>query len=737
MKTKARTVSLDSLEIDLQQYWLILKRRWFPAISVFSFVLIASMLFASLQKPIYRAQGKLLLKVDRVASLTGVGTDLGQFSPLTLQSSPMKTESEVLLSTPLIEKVIAQLQLKDKNGNLLKAEDLQGRLAVKQISGTDVLELSFDEKNPQTAAAVVNKLMQVYINNNILTSRKQAAAARKVITEQLPKSETTMQQANVELRNFKERNGITNLDEESKALVANASELEKEITKAQTQLDDVNSRLASLRNKVGLSSDAAIALSSLSQSLSVQQALKEYQDIQSQLAGARALYQEQSPPVITLKEKETALRAILQERTNEILGRFNLSNRNLQIGTIEQQLIQKFIDTEVERLGLASQVKRLSNTRELYQKRSRLIPRLEQGERELQQRLQAAQSSYENLLKKLQEVEVVEQQNTGNASIVEMASSPDSPVQKQKMLTQVLGGLLAILAALITIMVLEMSDRSVKSVKEARQLFNHPWLGSIPQFGKSTLPNRKNADWSTPTLPVRDYPRSSVSSAYRLLQANLKFLDVEKELKTLVVTSSVPKEGKSTISANLAATMAQLGRRVLLIDTDLHHPQQHHIWNLTNVVGLSNVIVKQINFAAAVNKVMDNLDVLTSGVIPPNPLAILDSKPMQVLVASAAQQYDFVILDGSPLIVEAEALTLGKMTDGILLVVRPGVLDSTSANTAKELLHQSAQTILGIVVNCVASETEYNRFAYYKQDRAEVINPATSPGLSNGTTSIH
>ncbi|OYD90250.1 lipopolysaccharide biosynthesis protein [Nostoc sp. 'Peltigera membranacea cyanobiont' 210A] len=731
MKTKARAVSLDSLEIDLQQYWLILKRRWFPTISVFSFVLMLSMLFASLQKPVYRAQGKLLLKVDRIASLTGVGTGLEEFSPLTLQSSPMKTESEVLLSTPLLEQVITQLQLKEQNGNLLKPEALQGRLEVKQIPGADVLQLSFNESNPQTAAAVVNQLMQAYINNNILTSRKQAAAARRVIAEQLPRSENTVQRANRELRNFKERNGITNLEEESKALVASAAQLENEITKAQTQLADANSRLASLQDKVGLSSDAAIAVSSLSQSLGVQQALKEFQEVQSQLAVARSVYQEQSPIIVNLKEKEAALQAILQGRTSEILGRSNVSNRKLQIGTIEQELIQKFVNTEVERLGLTSQVKVLSNTRELYQRRSRLLPKLEQGQRDLQQRLDAAQSSYETLLKKFQEVQVVEQQNMGNASIVEMASVPESPEAKKKTLTQLLGGLLATLAALITMMVLEISDRSVKSIKEARQLFNHPWLGSIPHFGKYTIPHSKNACWSTPTLPVRDFPRSPVSSAYRLLQANLKFLDVEKELKTLVVTSSVPKEGKSTISANLAATIAQLGRRVLLIDTDLHHPQQHHIWNLTNAVGLTNVIVKQINFADAVNKVMENLDVLTSGVIPPNPLAILDSKPMKALVASAAQQYDFVILDGSPLIVEAEALTLGKMTDGILLVVRPGVLDFGSANTAKELLQQSAQTILGIVVNCAASETEYNRFTYYKQDEPDLLNSATSPGLNH------
>jgi capsular exopolysaccharide synthesis family protein len=197
-----------------------------------------------------------------------------------------------------------------------------------------------------------------------------------------------------------------------------------------------------------------------------------------------------------------------------------------------------------------------------------------------------------------------------------------------------------------------------------------------------------------------------------MLQANLKFLSSDKPLQLIVVTSSVPKEGKSQVSANLATAIAQLGRRVLLVDADLRHPLQHHIWELTNAGGLSDVLVGQADFNAVVARVIDNLDVLCSGVIPPNPLALLDSKRMATLIEYFSEHYDFVILDAPPLVLAADALTLGKMTDGVLLVARPGVVDSNSASAAKESLERSAQKVLGLVVNGVIVENESDSYFY-------------------------
>jgi polysaccharide biosynthesis transport protein len=731
MKSEIRAVSLDALEIDPQQYWLVLKRRWLPTLSVFISIVLLALFFSSIQKPSYRAQGKLRLKVDRVASLTGVGTELGQFSPLTLQSSPLKTEAEVLTSASLLEKVIAQMHLRDNTGKPLSPEAVRNRLEVKPIAGADVLQVGFEDQNPAVTATFVNQLLNEYISQNVAMSRKQAVVAREVLANQLPKTESLLRNADLALRRYREQNTITNLQEESKVLVARRSELETQITQANAELADTSSRLASLQRSVGFSSTEAIEFSSLSQSQGVQQALKDFAEVQSQLAIERSRFEDRYPTVANLKRKEDALRTVLNQRINEMLGRSRvISLSNLQLGETRQGLIQKLVDTEVARLGLASRLSLLQNTRQIYDQRAMILPKLEQGERELQRQLGAAQATYEMLLKRFQELQLVEQQNNGSADIIEFAATPSDPVLRKKILTLALGCMAALVTALATLIILEMIDRSVKTLKEARQLFKYPWMGSIPHSGKRAFLSNQTLDRPTPELPVRDLPRSPVSAAYRLLQANLKFSNVDKEVKTIAVTSSVPKEGKSTISANLAATIAQLGRRVLLIDADLHRPQQHHIWNLTNAVGLSNVIVRQVEFSDAINTVMVNLDVLTTGVIPPNPLAFLDSNPMQAIIEFARKNYDFVILDAPPLNFEAEALTLGKISDGVLMVVRPGVLDYPSAKLAKELLQQSAQDVLGMVINCAVNESEFNRFDYYDNSRFVADNKLPSQDTS-------
>ncbi|WP_229414732.1 MULTISPECIES: CpsD/CapB family tyrosine-protein kinase [Moorena] len=203
----------------------------------------------------------------------------------------------------------------------------------------------------------------------------------------------------------------------------------------------------------------------------------------------------------------------------------------------------------------------------------------------------------------------------------------------------------------------------------------------IPHFSKTQLlnPSQEVLDPFTPQVIVRNTPRSPISESYRMLQANLKFLSSDKALKAVTVTSSLPQEGKSTVSANLAAVIAQRGSKVLLIDADLHKPVQHRIWDLSNEVGLSNMLVNQVNLGDAIKPVIETLDVLTSGVVPPNPAVLLDSQRMASLINHVASRYDFVIIDTPSLNVAADAPILGKMTDGVLLVSRPGVVDSGSA----------------------------------------------------------
>jgi capsular exopolysaccharide synthesis family protein len=428
---------------------------------------------------------------------------------------------------------------------------------------------------------------------------------------------------------------------------------------------------------------------------------------------------ETAPPIVTLKRKEAELSALLQERVEQVLGsQQNVSVKNLQIGELQQQLTANFVQSEVQRSGLARQLDNLYKTQAAYKNRSNILPKLEQTQRELERRVQASQTTYETLLNKLQEARVAENQTVGNARIISTAvlpKKPSGPSKKKYLAAGILGGTLLGLA---TAFLLDLIDKSVKTVKEARELFGYTLLGVIPSFGQSRKTRRPVGDVEgiVSRIVARDIPRSPIAQAYQMLQANLRFLSSDKPLKAIVVTSSVPKEGKSDVSANLAAAMAQVGRRVLLVDADMRHPSQHHLWELTNSVGLSNILVGEAEFNTAVKNVMPGLDILTSGVIPPNPVALLDSKRMASLMETFSKSYDFVIVDTPPLAGIADAPILGKMADGILLVVRPTVVDATSAKAAKEFIARSGQNVLGLVANGVIIKNELDSYFYYTQE---------------------
>jgi succinoglycan biosynthesis transport protein ExoP len=560
--------------------------------------------------------------------------------------------------------------------------------------------------------------MEVYIENDILSNRAKATAARVFIDKQLPNVEATVRQADAALRKFKEENGVVALPEEATSAVEVMADLDKQIAQAQAQLADADAKSTALRNQVGLNSEAAVAVSSLSQSPAVQEVLTELQKVQGQLAVERTRFLDTSPTIASLQRREAALKALLQGRVDQVLGSQQAPIDNLQIGTLRQQLTADLVQSEVERSGLASQLTVLYQAQSAYKKRSNVMPRLEQNLRELERRVGASQSTYETLLNKLQEAQVTENQNVGNARVISTAQVPKKagPSKKKYLL---LGGIGGILLGIVTAFLLDMTDRSVKTLKEARELFGSPLLGVIPAFGKSgkTRPPVGDLEPIVPRIVARDMPRSPIGQAYQMLQANLKFLSSDKQLKAIVVTSSVPKEGKSEVSANLAAVMAQVGRRVLLVDADMRHPSQHHLWELTNSVGLSNVIVGEAEFKTAVREVMPRLDVLTAGVIPPNPVALLDSKRMASLIETFLKSYDCVLIDTPPLAGIADAPILGKMVDGILLVVRPGVVDSASAKAAKDFITRSGQNVLGLVANGVIIKNEPDSYFYYTKEQ--------------------
>jgi protein-tyrosine kinase len=207
-------------------------------------------------------------------------------------------------------------------------------------------------------------------------------------------------------------------------------------------------------------------------------------------------------------------------------------------------------------------------------------------------------------------------------------------------------------------------------------------------------------------------PRAAISEQYRTIRTNIQFSSVDESIRTILVTSSGPEEGKSTTVANLAVVFAQQGKKVLLIDADLRKPTVHYTFQLDNTIGLTNVLTKQTQLdKAAVATLVENLSVLSSGPIPPNPAELLGSKAMEDMLVAALEQFDIVIFDTPPVLAVTDAQILANRCDGTILVVGSGKTQIEPAMKSKELLLSSKGKLLGVVLN--RKNAKDSQYYYY------------------------
>jgi polysaccharide biosynthesis transport protein len=714
-------------EIRFDKYWLTLKRHRLPAGLIFLLALAGAGFVATLEQPSYQAEGKLLFrKRDRTAALLTEGDKGSQLEALNNQNTPIDTEAEVLQSLPLVQKVITQLKLKGPTGTPLAPEVLLKGLTVKGVKGTDILLVSYKSNNAKEAAAVVNQLIQTYIANNVQLNRAEATAARQFIRKQLPDITGRLEQSEINLRNFEEANQVVSLPDEAKSSVETVAELSKSIATAKSAFDNANAQTAALRGQVQRSEAAALALNNLNQSTGVQQALGQIQQVEAELANQQALYRSGHPNVKILERRQQTMNNLLRQRVREVLGSDQaVSRQDLQVGLSEQKLIEQFIGSEVTRRGLAGQMQALVQARTAYESRGNRLPRLRQQREALERQVVTLRNNYNALSQRLQEVELAENQDLGIAQVVAQATVPELPLASKQKLILMGGSVVGALLYILMAFALDLRDHSIKTAKEVREVFPFPSLGLIPLLRHKQMGRKTNQDSGVPLLPVIEYPNSLTSAAYRMLQSNLKFLNPDRRIKSITITSAIAKEGKSTVAANIAATLAQMGHRVLLLDVDFYRPVQHRIWELPNNVGLSNVIMSQVKLKTVINRVQPNLDVIPSGTLPPRPLALVDSKRMTALMSAFEEQYDYIICDTPPLVVASDVVAFSKKTDGILLVVRPGVIDANSAEEAKRIMVQSSLELLGVVTNGVAIENEPD--TYLKRAREYYDNIPLSP----------
>ncbi|WP_270577707.1 CpsD/CapB family tyrosine-protein kinase [Caldibacillus thermoamylovorans] len=230
------------------------------------------------------------------------------------------------------------------------------------------------------------------------------------------------------------------------------------------------------------------------------------------------------------------------------------------------------------------------------------------------------------------------------------------------------------------------------------------------------MARNKTTSRSKRHLIAKKDPKSPITEQYRTIRTNIQYASVDQAIRSIVVTSTGPMEGKSTTTANLAVVFAQQGKKTLLIDADLRKPTAHYTFQLPNTVGLTSVLTKQAELMDAVHMTdVENLFVLTSGPIPPNPAELLASVSMEYLLKEAYNLYDFILFDTPPVLTVTDAQVLANLADGSILVTSSGTTDRDGAIKAKEILTSAQAKLLGAVLNNKKADKDTHYYYYYAE----------------------
>jgi len=309
-----------------------------------------------------------------------------------------------------------------------------------------------------------------------------------------------------------------------------------------------------------------------------------------------------------------------------------------------------------------------------------------------------------NALIKVSPATIIRVIKAGSAEVIDTAKPPRTPSEPVVWKYGAIGAAVGLLLSLIMIFLRDFFDNTFKTEDEVRNILDLPVITSLPEIQKG------GATVVTGETPF-DY-----REAFKVLRTKIQFSAIDNKMKKIAVTSSGPFEGKTTVSINLALTMAETGKKVLLIDCDLRKPKVHKTLGFDAEPGLSNILTQQIELKNVINKVpnFDSLDVVSCGVIPPNPAELLGSNQIEIFVNSVEDQYDYIIFDTPPVGLVADTAVMSKYLDGVVWVVSFGKTVKETARFAKDTLDSVSANIIGVVFNCVRADSYGNR-GYYRK----------------------
>lgn len=707
-------------ELNVLDYWLIIRKRKYTIVLTTILVLLFTISLTRILAPVpvYEAQARV--KFDRATTVQSLLLEAIAASPTT----DLPTQAEVIRSFPVLEQVARRMNLvpEDVKEDMRYSEaylnvvySLQQRLKTMQEGSTNIIRIVVSTDSPEVAQQIANFSAESYRQYNIDTRNRQMRDTRQFIEEQLAGLEVKVRNADQALRDFKEHEGQVFLDAEAKRALDDYTGLEVEFNK-----------------QIRLREEAMKGLEFLKSGRAPR---KGQQD---------RIFTEDSTQIIFIMNQR--LYQLLEERDNLTI---NYTPAHRLVKEIDEKIANQKAEMarelEAKVKSLNERLATLKGQIDKYRGQYLSFPSKAIDLARLEREAKVNNDLFSTL--KLRQQEVLVKSAEGRieeVTVIEPAVLPTVPINKPNVqLNMIVGSLMGLFLGIVLAFMRESFDTSIGTIEGVEDFLKLPVLGVIPRFDEKEVLEVAAKELPAGTTPetldlfsklVTLYdPKSVLAEAFRSLRTNVLFAGMDRNVKTLLFTSAGLGEGKSTVVINLAIALAQDGKRVLLVDSDLRKPIIAARLGLPREPGLSEVLVGGTPWREAVRSVtdlmlgslgvdcvmntpgLDNLNVLASGAIPPNPAEFLNSKRLKDLILEMREEYDFVLFDTPPILPISDAVTVGSRVDGAVLVYQVGRVGRNALKRAKFLLEHAQAVVLGTVLTNVRPEVT-PEYAYYRYE---------------------
>ena len=707
-------------KIDILAYWRVVwKRRWLVLMFA-AVVLAAAAVKTFTSTPIYTAKGTLLIEKE-----PNILTFEEILQIETLQADYYQTQFKLLKNYALAERTVEKLGLpekaarkanagpKKKNGKPVDpkdpgltrrlAESLMAAISVTPVRLTRLVEVGYRDPDPEMAAQTVNALFEAFIDLNVEAKYAATAQASEFLTDQIRTYRSEIETSEQRLQSYGAAKNIIALSDKETTTIEKLGELNRALTAATIE----RIQKETYYNEIKIASADYIP-ETMTNPL-IQRLRESYVGLSRDYQKKSGTYGSEYPEMQRLKsELETTRRALESETKNLINGAYSDFRAALKK---EQSLIKVFNDQkeEAERLN--------SNAISYYS---------------LKNDIDSKKNLLDMLMKRESETGVsarLRGLRTSNIRIADKARVPISPSSPNKKRNLLLALFLGLFGGVGIAYLLEYFDNSVKTSEDVERSAGLPTLGIIPEFSlngykkgygygygygqggkkkkKKEEPAAAGGEERKAEKPITRIelithlaPMSNFSESYRSIRTAFLLSSAGPSRKTMIVTSPLPAEGKTASVCNFAVTLAQNGKRVLVVDADLRKPRQHRIFGVKNLHGLTNYLTVGLELKELIKPTtIENLYLVNSGPLPPNPADLLGSEKMATLLDQLKKVFDYILLDTPPVLAVTDALVVAPHTDGVILIVWSGKTPRESLRMAKEKLDMMNIKTLGVVIN--------------------------------------